>query len=128
MLQDEAEAELLEGLVVEAEGHRLGVQLRQANYVHNFRADYKLTERLSVGLGYIRSFNQYLDPVIVVNAGSNYNTNPLTELNTQSMPLSFDYQAFEKLSFGLVLQHDVTDYSAAPYFRTRPKLSFSKAW
>ncbi len=91
--------------------------VRQGNYVHNFRADYKLTERLSVGLGYIRSFNQYLDPVIIVNGGnSSYNTNPLTELNTQSMPLSFDYQAFEKLSFGLVLQHDVTDYSAAPYF------------
>ena len=98
-------------------GSVIGATLvRQANYVHNFRADYKLTERLSVGLGYIRSFNQYLDPVIVVNTGSSYNTNPLTELNTQSMPLSFDYQAFEKLSFGLVLQHDVTDYSAAPYF------------
>jgi opacity protein-like surface antigen len=47
----------------------------------------------------------------------------LTELNTQSMPLSFDYQAFEKLSFGLVLQHDVTDYSAAPYLNTDPGLS-----
>ena len=90
--------------------------VRQGNYVHNFRADYKLTERLSVGLGYVNSFNQYLDPVIIVNSGSTYNTNPLTELNTQSMPLSFDFQAFEKLSFGLVLQHDVTDYSAAPYF------------
>jgi hypothetical protein len=90
--------------------------VRQGNYVHNFRADYKLTERLSVGLGYVNSFNQYLDPVIIVNSGSTYNTNPLTELNTQSMPVSFDFQAFEKLSFGLVLQHDVTDYSAAPYF------------
>jgi len=98
-------------------GSVIGATLvRQANYVHNFRADYKLTERLSVGLGYVRSFNQYLDPVTIVNGGlSTYNTNPLTELNTQSMPLSFDYQAFEKLSFGLVLQHDVTDYSAAPY-------------
>ena len=98
-------------------GSVIGATLvRQANYVHNFRADYKLTERLSVGLGYVRSFNQYLDPVTIVNAFNTFNTNPLTELNTQSMPLSFDYQAFEKLSFGLVLQHDVTDYSAAPYF------------
>ena len=99
-------------------GSVIGATLvRQANYVHNFRADYKLTERLSVGLGYIRSFNQYLDPVTIVSGSglSTFNTNPLTELNTQSMPLSFDYQAFEKLSFGLVLQHDVTDYSAAPY-------------
>lgn len=93
--------------------------VRQGNYVHNLRADYKLTERLSVGLGYVRSFNQYLDPVTLVSGGnSTFNTNPLTELNTQSMPLSFDYQAFEKLSFGLVLQHDVTDFSAAPYFST----------
>jgi len=112
-------------------GSVIGATLvRQANYVHNLRADYKLTERLSVGLGYVKSFNQYLDPVIVVNSGSNYNTNPLTELNTQSMPLSFDYQAFEKLSFGLVLQHDVTDYSAAPYYSTttptRPALDHQR--
>lgn len=90
--------------------------VRQANYSHNIRADYKLTERLSIGLGYGNTFNQYLDPVTLVSGGlSTYNTNPLTELNTQSMPLSFDYQAFEKLRFGLVLQHDVTDFSAAPY-------------
>ena len=113
-------------------GSVIGATLvRQANYVHNFRADYKLTERLSVGLGYVNSFNQYLDPVIIVNGvNSSYNTNPLTELNTQSMPLSFDYQAFEKLSFGLVLQHDVTDYSAAPYFSTatpvRPALDHQR--
>lgn len=98
-------------------GSVIGATLvRQANYVHNFRADYKLTERLSVGVGYVNSFNQYLDPVTIVSGGtSTYNTNPLAEMNTQSMPLSFDYQAFEKLSFGVVLQHDVTDFSAAPY-------------
>jgi len=103
-------------------GSVIGATLvRQGNYVHNFRADYKLTERLSVGLGYVNSFNQYLDPVTLVSSGtSTYNTNPLTELNTQSMPLSFDYQAFEKLSFGLVLQHDVTDFSAAPYLSSGP--------
>jgi hypothetical protein len=105
--------------------------VRQGNYVHNFRADYKLTERLSVGLGYVNSFNQYLDPVTIVTSGtSTFNTNPLTELNTQSMPLSFDFQAFEKLSFGLVLQHDVTDFSAAPYLDTsgtpRPALDHQR--
>ena len=103
-------------------GSVIGATLvRQGNYVHNFRADYKLTERLSVGLGYVNSFNQYLDPVTIVTGGtSTFNTNPLTELNTQSMPLSFDFQAFEKLSFGLVLQHDVTDFSAAPYLSSGP--------
>jgi hypothetical protein len=110
-------------------GGVLGATLvRQASYAHSFRADYKLTEKLTVGLGYSNSYSQYLDPVIVVSGGnSNYNTNTLTELNTKSMPLSFDYQAFEKLSFGLALQHDVTDYSAAPYYSsnapTRPALS-----
>ena len=114
-----------------AAGSVIGATLvRQGNYVHNFRADYKLTERLSVGLGYVNSFNQYLDPVTIVNLSSTYNTNPLTELNTQSMPLSFDFQAFEKLSFGLVLQHDVTDFSAAPYLDTsgtpRPALDHQR--
>jgi hypothetical protein len=96
--------------------------VRQANFVHSLRADYKLTERLTVGLGYVNSYNQYLDPV-TINTGGNltYNTNPLTELNTQSIPLSIDYQAFEKLSFGLVLQHDVTDFSAAPYLNSTPR-------
>ena len=112
-------------------GSVIGATLvRQANYIHNFRADYKLTERLSVGLGYVNSFNQYLDPVTIVNSSSTFNTNPLAELNTQSMPLSFDYQAFEKLSFGLVLQHDVTDFSAAPYLDTsgtpRPALDHQR--
>jgi len=113
-------------------GSVIGATLvRQANYIHNVRADYKLTERLSVGLGYVRSFNQYLDPVTIVNGvDTSYNTNPLTALNTQSMPLNFDYQAFEKLSFGLVLQHDVTDYSAAPYLNTaaptRPALDHQR--
>jgi hypothetical protein len=102
-------------------GGILGATLvRQANYAHSFRADYKLTEKMSIGLGYSNTFNHYLDPVVVVNTYSAYNTNTLTELNTKSVPLSFDYQAFEKLSFGLVLQHDVTDYSAAPYYNTDP--------
>jgi hypothetical protein len=98
-------------------GSLLGATLvRQANYAHSLRADYKLTEKLSVGLGFTNTYNHYLNPTMVVSGGnSNYNTNSLTELNTKSMPLSFDYQAFEKLSLGLVLQHDVSDYSAAPY-------------
>ena len=101
-------------------GALLGATLvRQANYTHALRADYKVTEKLSVGLGFTNTFNHYLNPTMVASGATpdfNYNTNSLTELNTNSIPLSFDYQAFEKLSFGLVLQHDVSDYSAAPYF------------
>jgi hypothetical protein len=113
-------------------GGVLGATLvRQANYSHSFRADYKLTEKLSIGLGYANTYNHYLDPVTTGSSGSYaYNTNTLTELNTKSMPLSLDYQAFEKLSFGLALQHDVTDYSAAPYYSqttpTRPALTYKQ--
>jgi hypothetical protein len=113
-------------------GGILGATLvRQANYSHAFRADYKLTEKLSIGLGYANTYNRYLDPVTTGSSGSYaYNTNSLTELNTKSMPLSFDYQAFEKLSFGLALQHDVTDYTAAPYYSqatpTRPALTYNQ--
>ena len=99
-------------------GGLLGATLvRQANYAHNFKADYKLTEKFSIGLGYGNTYSHYLDPVKTGSPGSYvYNTNQLTELNTKSIPLSFNYKAFEKLSFGLALQHDVTDYSAAPYY------------
>ena len=109
-------------LLMQGLGGTLGATLaRQANYSHAFRADYKLTEKLSIGLGFTNTYNHYLDPTITGTAGNfAYNTNTLTELNTKSIPLSFDYQAFEKLSFGLALQHDVTDYSAAPYFSTDP--------
>ena len=113
-------------------GGILGATLfRQANYSHAFRADYKLTEKLSIGLGYANSYNHYLNPTITGSSPNFvYNTNTLTELNTKSMPLSFDYQAFEKLSFGLALQHDVTDYSAAPYYsqagNARPALQYEK--
>jgi len=103
-------------------GGILGATLvRQASYSHSFRADYKLTEKLSVGLGYSNSYNHYLDPVKTGTSGNYvYNTNTLTELNTKSMPLSF----------GLVLQHDVTDYSAAPYYSQvntpRPALTYKQ--
>ena len=113
-------------------GGILGATLfRQANYSHAFHADYRLTEKFSVGLGYANTYNHYLNPTITGSSGSYvYNTNTLTELNTKSIPLSLDYQAFEKLSFGLALQHDVTDYSAAPYYSqagtARPALQYSQ--
>ena len=99
-------------------GGLIGATLvRQANYSHNLHADYKLTEKFSIGLGFANSFSHYLDPVTTGTSGNYvYNTNQLTELNTKSIPLSFNYKAFEKLTFGLALQHDVTDYSAAPYY------------
>jgi hypothetical protein len=103
---------------LKTQGIDVGATLvRQANYSHNFHADYKLTEKMSVGLGYSNSFSHYLDPVKTgTSPNLVFNTNQLTELNTKSIPLNLNYQAFEKLGFGLALQHDVTDYSAAPYY------------
>lgn len=108
--------------------------LRQSNYSHAFEAKYKLTEKINVTLGFTNTYNHYLNPVKVVEPSRteilpatdprtfregdkiSYNTNGLTELNTKAIPLEIIYQAFEKLSFGLRYQHDITDYTPAPYF------------
>jgi hypothetical protein len=106
--------------------------LRQSNYAHSFEAKYKLTEKINLTLGFNNTYNHFLNPVKTVenvetqinplpapaNPGikTSYNTNGLTELNNKAIPVEVIYQAFEKLSFGLRYQHDVTDFSPAPYF------------
>ena len=106
--------------------------LRQSNYAHNFEAKYKLTEKINLTLGFNNTYNHFLNPVKTVenvetqinplpapaNPGikTSYNTNGLTELNNKAIPVEVIYQAFEKLSFGLRYQHDVTDFTPAPYF------------
>ena len=104
-----------------------GTLVRQANYSHSIDIDYKLTEKIKLNTGFKNSYNHYLNPTIThvaavppVAAYDIYNTNTLSELNTKVMPISFDYQAFEKLSFGFNFEHTVTDYSAAPYLNTTP--------
>lgn len=94
--------------------------LRQANYSHVLHADYRLTEKVQLGLGVSRVYNHYKDPT-VVNAGGvppllTYNTNQLTETDTVSIPVDVEYQAFEKLWFGFRYQREQADYGAAPYF------------
>jgi hypothetical protein len=105
--------------------------LRQSNYAHTFEANYKLTEKIKLTLGFTNTYNHYLNPVKydetvtdlpsppgTGNTGikTSYNTNGLTELNSKTIPVEASYQAFEKLSFGLKYQHDTTDYSPAPYY------------
>lgn len=111
--------------------------VRQANYNHAIDIDYKLTEKIKLSTGFTNSYNHYLNPTItqipddpatlLVDPNNIYNTNTLSELNTKAIPLSFDYQAFEKLSFGFNFEHTVTDYSAAPYLNiltpVRPALT-----
>lgn len=115
----------------------LGATLvRQSNYSHALDVGYQLTERTKVNIGFNNTFNHYLNPTKLrfpfsdVNDVAyatkkvnplwdtiNYNTNTLTELNTKSIPVSVDFQApGEKITYGFKYQHDITDYSAAPYF------------
>ena len=115
----------------------LGATLvRQSNYSHNLDIGYQLTERTKVNVGFINTYNHYLNPTKLRFPFSdttdlayatkrldplwdtiNNNTNTLTELNTKSIPVSVDYQSpGEKITYGFKFQHDITDYAAAPYF------------
>ena len=111
----------------------LGATLvRQANYSHNLKVGYRLTEKLSLSVNFINSYNHYLNPVKTKTTtvdplipGSSfeeiaYNTNTLSEINTKSIPISITYKTpSEKLVYGLNYAHDLSNYSAAPYFYTK---------
>jgi hypothetical protein len=91
--------------------------LRQASYNHALDADYRLGEKVQIGVGVSRAYNHYKDPTVVVNGAlQTFNTNSLTETDTVSVPLDIEYQAFDKLWFGFRYQRDQADYEAAPYF------------
>lgn len=93
--------------------------LRQANYNHALDADYRLTEKVQLGLGVSRAYNHYKDPTIVTTGPlQTYNTNALTETDTVSIPVDVEYQAFEKLWFGFRYQREQADYNAAPYLNS----------
>jgi len=114
-------------------GQVLGATLvRQANYSHSLKVGYKLTEKLSLAVSFSNSYNHYLNPVKTKTTtvdplipGSSfeeiaYNTNTLSEINTKSIPISITYKTpSEKLTYGLNFAHDLSNYSAAPYFYTK---------
>ncbi len=113
----------------------LGATLvRQANYNHLLGVSYKLTEKINLDISFINSYNHYLNPVKtqtdVLNTltgdtirNINYNTNTLSEINTKSIPISITYRTpSEKLTYGFNYKHDVSDFSAAPYFSTSQKI------
>jgi hypothetical protein len=113
----------------------LGATLvRQANYSHSLTVGYKLSEKLRLNVGFTNSYNHYLNPVKTKTSTTDllgatyedisYNTNTLSEINTKSIPVSLSYRTpSEKLEYGLRFQHDISNYSAAPYFRTLQKVS-----
>ena len=115
----------------------LGATLvRQANYNHLLGVSYKLTEKINLDISFINSYNHYLNPVKTrtevpdspalgdTTEIINYNTNTLSEINTKSIPISITYRTpSEKLTYGFNYKHDVSDFSAAPYFSTTQKIS-----
>ena len=111
----------------------LGATLvRQANHSHSLTAGYKLTEKLNLNVGFVNSYNNYLNPIKTKTAiveGPDtyqhiaYNTNTLNEVNTKSVSIDANYKnPSEKLVYGLSFNHDVSDYSDAPYFHTKQLL------
>jgi len=111
----------------------LGATLvRQANYNHLLAVSYKLTEKINLDISFINSYNHYLNPVKTKTTtvsgpdtfeNINYNTNTLSEINTKSIPISITYRTpSEKLTYGFNYKHDVSDFSAAPYFSTSQKI------
>ena len=120
---DELSAQGITGAIIGA------TLVRQSNYAHNLDVEYKLTERTKVNIGFVNTYNKYLNPTQLrapdpANPNnSNFdtiqnNTNTLKALNNKSIPISIDYQApGEKITYGFKFQHDVTDYVPAPYFK-----------
>ena len=124
----------LAGILGADSGQVLGATLvRQANYSHSLNIGYKLSEKMNLKVGFINSYNHFLNPIktktTTVSAPDtfeniNYNTNTLSEINTKSIPIAITYRTpSEKLEYGFNFTHDVSDYSAAPYFSTTQKVS-----
>lgn len=106
--------------------------VRQGNYTNLLAVSYKLTEKLNLDISFINSYNNYLNPIKTKTTtvsgpdtfeNINYNTNTLSEINTKSIPLSITYRTpSEKITYGFSYKHDVSDFSAAPYFSTTQKV------
>jgi len=124
----------LAGILGADSGQVLGATLvRQASYAHSLNVGYKLSEKLNLKVGFTNSYNHYLNPIKTKTVTTpdlslpantiediTYNTNTLSEINTKSIPISINYKTpSEKLEYGLNFQHDLSNYSAAPYFHTR---------
>jgi hypothetical protein len=115
------------------DGAILGATLvRQALHTHDLKVAYKLTEKISVNVGFINSYNHYLNPTKTTTTVGGlpdvaYNTNTLSEINTKSIPINITYTTpSDKLVYGLSFKHDVSNYSPAPYFHTYNGVSVSR--
>jgi hypothetical protein len=111
------------------DGTTLGETLvRQGNYTHNIKADYRLTEKINSNVTIGNSYNRYLNPTKIQTPDASpnpnnyftdtYNTNALSEINTKSVALNLTYQTpGEQITYGFNYSHDQNDFSPAAYYR-----------
>ncbi len=112
------------------DGNAIGETLvRQGDYQHSLKLDYRLTEKISIGATFTNSYNRYLNPVTIVDpADTNpivadrnriYNTNSLNEINTKNIVLTATYNPpGDLITYGLNYSHALNDFSPAPYLST----------
>lgn len=106
------------------DGKAIGESLvRQGDYQHSLKLDYRLTEKIFVGVTFTNSYNRYLNPVTIVDSNDPtnlvYNTNSLNELNTKNIGLTATYNPpGDLITYGFSYSHVQNDFSPAPYLST----------
>ena len=106
------------------DGKAIGESLvRQGDYQHSLKLDYRLTEKILVGVAFTNSYNRYLNPVTIVDSNDPknfvYNTNSLNELNTKNIGLAATYNPpGDLITYGFSYSHVQNDFSPAPYLST----------
>ncbi len=110
------------------DGNSIGETLvRQANYNHSIKTDYRLTEKTSANLIIANKYNRYLNPTKIRTYYTppapayvdTYNTNKLSEINTKSIELVLTYlPPGDLITYGLSYTHDQNDFSPAFYYES----------
>ena len=102
------------------DGKAIGESLvRQGDYLHSLKLDYRLTEKFFLGVTISNSYNRYLNPITIKETSGNlvYNTNPLNEINTKKLDLKVTYNApGDLIIYGFNFIHSLNDFKPAPYY------------
>jgi len=112
------------------DGKAIGETLvRQGDYQHSLKLDYRLTEKILTGVTFTNSYNRYLNPVTIIdpndpsNLNSIYNTNSLNQINTKNIGLAATYcPPGDLITYGFTYSHAQNDFSPAPYLSTNNAL------
>jgi len=106
------------------DGKAIGETLvRQGDYQHSLKLDYRLTEKILTGVTFTNSYNRYLNPVTIIDPNNSlnsiYNTNNLSQINTKNIGLAATYcPPGDLITYGLTYSHAQNDFSPAPYLST----------